>query len=90
MSALQENGLIQVILGEPNIYKAVPFDDGIRQLLGKKTREFNDLKRRSLVTIEKVKGTQMNENTIRLEDEGLFEIAPDLAYEGGKVSIFSK
>jgi len=86
MYALQGKGLIQVTLGETNTYEAIPFNDGIKRLLTNKTREYNELKRRSLETIEKSKGSQINESTW-LKDEGFFQIVPD---PFDKTSAFNK
>ncbi len=89
ISALQGKGLIQITLGEPNTYEAVPFNEGIERLLVKKTREFNELKLKSLEALEKLKYSQRNEN-FSVDDEGFFQIVPDAYNEFDKITAFSK
>jgi DNA-binding MarR family transcriptional regulator len=81
MARLQEIGLVELLLGNPNTYRALSIKDALQLLLKKKEKEYNDF----LETWKKMKKIKVsNLESIEI-NEGSFQITP--AKEGQAVIL---
>jgi len=81
ISQLQDIGLVQLLLGKPNTYRALSIQDAIQLLLLKKTQEFDEIKKDTLKTIKRLKVKEIQNYPI---NDDSFQIAPG----GGQEIVF--
>jgi sugar-specific transcriptional regulator TrmB len=74
ISNLQELGLIEKVISNPNIFKSIPKHDGLVMLLERKTKEYNEIKTK---TTESIRKSQENKDAKTLQErEYQFSILP--------------
>jgi sugar-specific transcriptional regulator TrmB len=73
LSNLQKLGLVKKIIQTPIAYGAIPIEDGISLLLGKKREKYKMLKSRTQILLKKTK----NSNNTNLQPENQFILYPD-------------
>jgi sugar-specific transcriptional regulator TrmB len=74
ITRLQELNLIEKLLANPTMFRALPLDEGIKMLLEKKDQEHNDIKAKTRALLTRYKNAGQN---AMAEDVSQFILVPD-------------
>ena len=73
MSELQEIGLVQLFIGRPNTYRALPIQEAFQFMLQRKKKEFEEIQKNTLQTAKRLEANGLKEVML---NECSFQITP--------------